>query len=187
MTHELWSQNRWLKEPFQELRRMERDMERMFEDGPVVFPGAWVKPMRTGSDAAFAPACDLEETENHYLVSLDLPGVSKDEIKVEVVGNQLTVSGVRKSEAKEERKGYCRSEREHGQFFRSFALPAEVDANKVEAHFQEGVLRIALPKSEASKAKTHLVKVGEGKAGWWDKFLGRSEKIKEIASAKTAA
>lgn len=186
MALELWRPNRFFgMEPSRELRRLERDMERFFEDFPSYTPSTSLRPLSTEA-ITFTPACDMNETDNHYLLSFDLPGVSRDEIKVEVIGNQLTVSGERKRESKEEKKGYYRAEREHGHFERRFALPNEVEANKVEANFQDGVLRVALPKTEAVKATTHQVKIGEGKAGWWDKLLGRSEKRDIPVSTKAA-
>jgi HSP20 family protein len=100
----------------------------------------------------FNPACDVEETENAYLLSFDLPGVSKENVKIEVVDNQLLVAGERKSEKKENSARHI-VERHHGAFQRAFALPASVDTAKIEASFRDGVLNVTIPKPEAAKPR----------------------------------
>ena len=101
----------------------------------------------------FNPQCDVEETEEHYLFAFDLPGVSKEDVKIELVENQLTVTGERKAEPAKENVVSHVTERFHGAFRRAFTLPMLVDSEKVEARFENGVLRITVPKAEAAKSR----------------------------------
>lgn len=108
---------------------------------------------RAGLD--FSPALDMEEKDNAYLVSVDLPGMKKDEIKVDLSDNVLTISGERTRETKGGEGRY--SERTYGRFSRSFTLPTQVKSDKIEAHFENGVLHINLPKAEG--ARSHSIKI----------------------------
>lgn len=110
---------------------------------------------------AFTPACNIEETGTHYLLTFDLPGVSKDQVKIEVSDSQLRVSGERKEEKKESSKSRHLYERFEGRFERVFGLPSSIDAEKIEGTYENGVLRIAIPKASAAKARE--VKITEGK------------------------
>ena len=149
--------------PIREISRMQRGMDRMFEDflAPVsdIFSPDLLST--AGEAISFMPACDIEETDEHFLVSFDLPGVSKDDVKIEMRGNQLLVSGERKEEHERKAGRRVTEERYYGAFQRVFTLPSHVDANKIEAQYQNGVLRISLPKLEAAKPK--LIQIKEGK------------------------
>jgi HSP20 family protein len=124
-----------------------------------------------------SPACDIEETQDHYLVSFDLPGIPKDKLRIELKDDQLIVSGERKEERREEVKNRVSSERYYGSLQRSFTLPSAVDPSKVEAHYQDGVLRVAVPKTpESEAAKPKQVQIKEGKEGFFGKLLGHHEK-----------
>ncbi len=109
---------------------------------------------------SFNPPCDVEENDSHYVMSFDLPGVSKNDIKIEVIGNQLTVSGERKSEKRDEKNNRHLIERYYGEFTRTFELPTAIESGKVEAAFNNGVLEVMLPKAEDSKARQ--IKISEG-------------------------
>ena len=124
----------------------------------------------------FTPRADLEETKTHYLVTMDLPGVSKDDVKIELHQNTLIVSGEKKSETKKSEEGYRYVERRSGSFRRTFTLPDTVDAKGVEANCHDGVLEIAIPKSE--KAQPQQIKINEGKSGVFSKLLGTDNKNK---------
>ena len=108
----------------------------------------------------FIPAMDLVETPDHYVLKADLPGVSEDDIKLEVQDNVLTVSGERKSETKDERDGFVRVERASGSFRRSLTLPKGVDAEGVTAAFDKGVLEIRIPKPQERKPHRVAIEVG---------------------------
>ncbi|GBD02705.1 Spore protein SP21 [bacterium HR18] len=134
--------------PMAELRRLQQEMDRLFdtffgreaeatEEAPVV----WV------------PRADLAETEDAYLIHLDLPGMNKEELSITYQDGTLAVSGERKTETKEEKANFVRLERSYGRFYRSFTLPKAVDDKRIEAKYENGVLTIRLPKAEASKAR----------------------------------
>lgn len=115
---------------------------------------AFFSPVLAESDLQrFTPACEVTEAKDRYSISLDLPGIAKDEIKVEVEDGVLKVSGHRKSESEEEKDGVIRSERSYGEFIRSFSLPDSIDAQKINATHKDGVLKISVPKSEKSLPK----------------------------------
>lgn len=121
----------------------------------------------------FNPACDVEETDSHYLMSFDLPGISKEDVKIEVVDNQLTVSGERKTEQKGDKNNRHMAERFYGSFQRVFTLPATIDATNVEASYKDGVLQIALPKAESAKPRE--IKISEGKGSLFSKLIGQKQ------------
>lgn len=115
------------------------------------------------STVNFQPSCDVSETKDHYLVIFDMPGVKKDDIKIEVQGNELVISGERQREMREQGgEATLRVERSYGKFERTFTLPATIAADKIEAHYENGVLNVALPKAEAAKSRTIQIQTGQG-------------------------
>jgi HSP20 family protein len=130
-----------------------------------------------------APAVDIEESEDHYLMSFDMPGLEADNIDIEVQGNQLVVSAERKAE-REGREGRAQfKERRYGRFQRVMTLPDAVKADQVEAQYRNGVLTVAVPKPEESKRQK--IKIGEGKGGILQKLLGsEGKKEKETINVK---
>jgi HSP20 family protein len=111
-----------------------------------------------GETRAFAPRIDIAETDASYEVSLDLPGMKVDEFNVEFKDGQLWISGERKHESTEKGKTYHRLERYHGQFRRVIALGTDVDADKVEATYRDGVLSLHVPKLAAAQPRRISVK-----------------------------
>jgi len=109
--------------------------------------------------ADWAPAVDIEESEKEYLIKAELPEVAKENVKVEMLDGTLTIEGERKKEKEEKGKKFHTVERAYGKFVRRFALPVEVDANKIQAEFKEGMLNVHLPKTAAAKPKTIEVTV----------------------------
>lgn len=153
------------------------DIFRDFEqDLSLPRPSPWTaQPME--ALAEFNPLVDIEENDEMYLVSTDLPGLKKEDIKIDVSGNNLKISGERRREVKEE--GYY--ERSAGRFMRSFTLPEHVDAKRIEANFEDGVLRIVLPKTEV-KATGQEIKIQTGQPqGLIDRFLHREKTVKSGA------
>jgi HSP20 family protein len=102
----------------------------------------------------WSPAVDISETENELVLTADLPGLKKNEIQVKLENGTLTLSGERKFEKEDKSSGYHRIERSYGSFKRCFQLPDTVDANKVDATYQDGVLRVTLAKKEVAKPRT---------------------------------
>jgi HSP20 family protein len=101
----------------------------------------------------WVPAMDLVEAEDHFVLKADLPGVGEDDVSIEVQDNVLTISGSREAEHERKEKGWYRLERSYGSFSRSLTLPEGVDADKVEANFDRGVLEVRIPKPEERKPR----------------------------------
>jgi HSP20 family protein len=109
----------------------------------------------------WVPAIDVVDADDHYVVKADLPGLSEDDVAIEVQDDVLTISGERTSEQTEERDGRLRVERVSGSFRRTLRLPEGVDPEQVAATFDRGVLEISIPKPEESKPRRVAIKVGE--------------------------
>jgi HSP20 family protein len=110
--------------------------------------------------ADWVPSVDVSETEGAYQIKAEIPDVKKEDVKVTLEEGVLTIQGERKQEKEEKGKRYHRVERSYGRFVRSFTLPDVVDEEKVKAEFKDGILNLALPKSEKAKPKAIEVKVG---------------------------
>lgn len=108
---------------------------------------------------AWSPVVDIEETEQNYLIRVELPGLDKDKVKVVVENGVLTLSGERDLERKVEGKTFHRVERSHGTFSRSFTLPEDVDSESVVANFKDGLLEIHVAKHEKVLPKSIEVRV----------------------------
>jgi HSP20 family protein len=102
---------------------------------------------------AFAPRTAVAETDNEYEVEVDLPGIKPEDLQVEMRGNELWLTGERKQEKEEKGKNYHRIEQEYGRFERVIPLAAPVSENQIKAHYQNGVLKVTVPKSEAVRPK----------------------------------
>lgn len=146
---ELWRASR---NPFRELSQLQRTMDSFLDDFVQVGKGNGP----TGS--ALSPSCEVSEDKAHYHFKFDLPGLNKDQVKVEVHENQITISGERRCEKNEENKKCHFSELSYGNFYRSFTFPTAIDTEKVEAKFENGVLTVAVAKTEAAKARQVSIK-----------------------------
>lgn len=107
----------------------------------------------TEGSQGWLPAVDIKETEAAFVAQADLPGLRKEDIDVAIEDNLLTISGERKLESETGDGEFHRVERRYGSFRRSFALPRGIDAGKVEAKFEDGVLTLTLPKAESARAR----------------------------------
>ncbi len=163
------------KDAWSPISDLRREFDRLFDD--------WATPTSRGlrTEYTFVPACDVEEDEEHYLLTLEMAGMKKDDIKLEVNDGQLTISGERHQENKRTEDGRRYSERRFGKFQRSFALPVGVDASRVEANYQDGILRVMLPKAESSKPRQ--IKIGSGSTGFFGKLLGPKNEKEELHSS----
>jgi HSP20 family protein len=144
---------RW--EPVRELSSLQNDMNRLFNtffDTPAAGNG--------GDARRWIPAMDLVETDDHFVLKADLPGLSDEDVHIDVEGDVLTVSGERKSEHEDKREGYVRVERAYGAFRRSLTLPEGVDPEAVTARFDSGVLEVRIPKPEQRKPRRVAIQVG---------------------------
>lgn len=113
----------------------------------------------------FSPSCDLSETADAFQIRVDVPGIKPEDISIEVSGNNIRICGERKAEKEEKGKTFHRVERHCGKFTESLSLPCSVKDDKVHAEFEDGVLTVTLPKTEAAKThKVHIKAIGNGGA-----------------------
>ncbi|MDQ3234259.1 MAG: Hsp20/alpha crystallin family protein [Pseudobdellovibrionaceae bacterium] len=126
---------------------------------------------RSGAkDTMLAPAVDVQEDEKGFLLSFDLPGFTKEDVNVEVIGNRLTVNGKRTREATAKDSKFHRIERNHGEFRRVFTLPENANGDSIEASYENGVLYLSIPKAEIERPKK--VEITEGKGSLNKKLVG---------------
>lgn len=135
--------------PMSDLFDLRREIDSIFDSR---FPSSLFE--RYFNNSSWMPVLDIVENETDFIATIELPGVKKDEINIKVDNNILTIEGERKAESEESGKTYHRIERSYGKFFRSIALPKHVDEEKIKASFEDGVLRISMPKSKDNKKKT---------------------------------
>ena len=139
-------------------------------------------PARIYNDQTFGPACEISETEDHFHMSVDLPGMRQDEIKIEVINNQLVISGERKRETGADKSQKVqRFEKSYGAFKRSFTLPVTVNNEKIDAHYENGVLELFLPKAEVAKPRQIEIKAGKTDA---DNKISAAEQKSELKDSK---
>ena len=137
---------RW--DPFVDMDQMRHRMDRIFGD---LRP--WRLAPRVNSEIGYFPL-DISETDEAFEVEAALPGVKPEDVEVQVHGDTVTIKGNAKEEAEENGKDWLRRERRYGVFARSFTLPTDIDAANASADFENGLLKLRLPKSEASRPKT---------------------------------
>lgn len=143
-----------VKQPFKPLVRLRTDLDRLFTD---VLGDKW--PWIEGENGGmWTPRLDFSETDREYVAKMDLPGIEKEDVKVKVENHQLTVSGERREEKKEEGENYLRMERSYGSFYRSIPLPENANPDAIDAEIKNGVLMVHIPKSEKAKAQVIAVK-----------------------------
>src|ERR1700741_1029156 len=109
---------------------------------------------------SFAPPVDVYEDEHNVTLKIEVPGIDEKDIDVRIENNVLTVHGERKFEKEEKEENYRRVERQYGSFPRPFTLPTTVDAEKVQADYEKGILKIVLPKKAKAKPKQIKVNIG---------------------------
>jgi HSP20 family protein len=134
-------------EPLSELGAVQNEMNRLFN---TFFES---QPQANGGGRRWMPAMDLVETEEDFVLRADLPGLSEDDVKIELQGNALTVSGERKAEHDGDDAGYYRLERGWGSFARSLTLPEGIDPERITARFDRGILELHIPKPEQHKPR----------------------------------
>jgi len=148
-----WNPTRDLATFPSDIFTMQREMNKMFDnffrggDEPGLLSSTWM------------PAVDVAEEDNEYVVKIELPGVNKEDVKITLESNILTIRGEKKAEKETKDKNYHRMERSYGSFQRSFTLPTSVKNDKIDAEYRDGILSITLPKAEEAKPKQIEVKV----------------------------
>ena len=150
---------RW--DPVREIDSLQGEMNRLFS---TFFDTPTTRGGNGGATASrrWIPAMDLVETGEHFVLKADLPGIAESDVNIEVENNVLTISGERKTEHEEKHEGYYRLERATGAFARSLTLPEGIDAEAVNATFDNGVLEVRIPKPV--QAQPRKVQIGVGGA-----------------------
>lgn len=142
-----------MKNPLMLRNRIGHDIDQMFDNffrSPM---------MRADIDWDFMPRVNIKDTRDNVVLTFEVPGIDKKDIKVSVNGNTLTVSGERKGEDEERSDNYIRNEIYSGRFSRSFSLPETVDPSKIKADYHNGMLEISMAKTEKAKPKEIEVQV----------------------------
>jgi HSP20 family protein len=145
---------RW--EPAREVNSLQSEMNRLFN----TFLDTQTGTGGSNGGRHWIPAMDLVETPEHFILRADLPGLSEDDIDIELEDNVLTISGEREAEHESRQEGYYRVERASGSFRRSLTLPEGVDPDGIEAAFDNGVLEVRIPKPEERKPRKVAISVG---------------------------
>jgi HSP20 family protein len=135
--------------PWKEMPTLHSRMNRFFDD-----PFFRIDRMTDDENMGmWNPAVDLYEKDDHFVIKAELPGVDRNDIKVDLKDRVLTLSGERTYDNEVKEENYYRKERSYGKFQRAFRLPADVDSDKIKAEFKDGVLQVEVPKPEDAKSK----------------------------------
>jgi len=138
--------------PLREMQDLQRIAHRLFDE---TVPGHRCV-RRVGH-----PSLDVLEDDDNFYVTINVPGISKDDIQLSLLGDSLTIKGERKATVSEERKRQIRCERRYGHFHRTVEFPKPVQADAIKADYEDGILNITLPKAEVAKPKKIAVNVEE--------------------------
>lgn len=140
---------------------MLNDMDRVFDDFRSEWEDLFLAPRSLATEMVRQPLVDLADNGKEYLVKAEIPGISKEDLKIEVTSDNLEISGETSVEEKEEDEetGYIRRERRYSRFHRALPLPENVLTEKVEAELKDGVLTVRLPKAAPPEKKTKKVSV----------------------------
>lgn len=144
---------RW--DPFQDLIALQDRMNQLFDQ-------TWARSRREREGvvaAAWSPAVDVYETPEGIVLKVELPGLNKEDIDIQIKDNTVTLKGERHVEKDVKQENYLRVERAHGAFHRTFTLPTAIQTEKVRAVFKDGVLELNIPKAEDAKPKQIKIEV----------------------------
>jgi HSP20 family protein len=148
------------RDPFAMLRQMTSDLDQMFDDAPwAAFRWPSLRLRGSGEPLTWAPKIDVFERDNRLVTKVDLPGMKKEDVKVEVTDGHLAISGERKRETEEKKERTYRYEREYGSFSRAIPLPEGVKLEDVKATFADGVLEVSVPLPAHAEAKIRQVEI----------------------------
>ena len=145
------------RDPFGVLRQMTSEFDRMLDESPFRARGA-------SEAAGWMPSVDVFEKDNRLVTRVDLPGMKKEDVKVEVTDSHLAISGERKRESEEKGDRFYRCERESGSFYRAVPLPQGVKLEDIKATFADGVLEVSVPLPAIPAAAVRTVQIQEGSA-----------------------
>jgi HSP20 family protein len=150
------------RDPFALLREMTSELDRAFENWPS-FRWPSFGRLTTSEFSAWSPKIDVFERDSRLVTRVDLPGMKKEDVSVEVADGYLALSGERKRETEERKESFYRSEREYGSFYRAVPLPEGVKLEDVKATFADGVLEVSVPLPARSTASVRKIQIEEPK------------------------
>jgi HSP20 family protein len=149
------------RDPFGLWRQVASELDRVFEDGWTGF--RWPAFARTTfATPGFVPHIDVFQKEGRLVTKVDLPGLKKEDVKVEVTDGHLAISGERRTEAEEKKEHFYRTERSYGSFYRAVPLPEGVKLEDVKATFTDGVLEVSVPLPASIKATPRRIEIEDG-------------------------
>jgi HSP20 family protein len=150
---------RW--NPMRDLMSIEKEFSNVFNNFERKFGLGEIdkETEQEYNNAVWMPLTDISENENGYFLKLDLPGIKKEDVKINYHNGQLTIGGERKQETEEKNAKFSRVERTFGKYFRSFSLPEKIKENEIDAEFSNGQLKITIPKSEEARHKQIEIRV----------------------------
>lgn len=137
-------------EPMRDFDYLNTQIQRFFDE----FPG-----FNISSKDSFSPKIDISENDKQIIIDAEIPGVTKDNLKITLQDNILTIEGEKKKVTEEKEKTFYREERSYGKFKRSFTLPVEVNSDNVDAKFENGMLQVKLDKIEAKEKKERIIEL----------------------------
>ena len=152
------SVSRW--DPFQDLLAIQDEMNQLF--GRAVGQGSGRSQSQAG-ERMWAPALDISERKDAYVVTVEVPGIKADDLDITLEDGLLTIKGERRFTQESSDQQFHRVERRYGGFRRSITLPSQVQAEQIEASFEDGVLEVIVPKAEEAKPKKITVRAGGGR------------------------
>ena len=135
-------------DPFRELWNIQGEMNKLFN-----------KSLSKDAEQSFTPALDIHEEKDKYVVKADLPGMKQEDIGIDLNEDVLTIKGEKKHELEDKSKSFHRVERFYGTFERSIVLPSNIEAEKIDASYRNGVLEVVLPKTERESKKTRKIDI----------------------------
>lgn len=140
---------------YEPIGRLHRDIDQLFDH----FLGRSKPFLPFDESVFFRPHVDLSVTEQEYVLSVEIPGVSENDISVDISGNTMTIRGEKKQEKEEKEKDYYRIERRYGAFQRILSLPEDVDQNSIKANFKNGVLSVTMPRKVLPASEVKQIEI----------------------------
>jgi HSP20 family protein len=145
--------------PERELMDMEKEFSKMFNSLNRRFGFGDGGDGDGYQNAVWMPLTDIYENNDNFFLKVDLPGINKEDVKINFTDGQLTISGERKQETESKEGKFHRVERSYGKYYRSFTLPKKIQEDKIDAEFKNGQLTVRIPKSEEAKPRELEIKV----------------------------
>lgn len=147
------------------------EMDRFFDD--------FNRNLPVNDERLLSSNIEVDEQKDHFLVCVDMPGIRKEDINLEIKDNIVTISGERKSRFdNREKEGSKNEVANYGSFLQSFSLPSTVDADKIEANYENGVLELFIPKSQM--ARSRKIDIQSGREGFFNRLLGQKKEHKDV-------